>query len=43
MDVRTPWADDREDERRYALAHLGVRSAPVAYALAEVIANGPAR
>ncbi|MEU6062649.1 hypothetical protein [Streptomyces sp. NPDC047097] len=40
MDVRTPWADDREDERRYALVHLGVCSAPVAYALAEVIANG---
>ncbi|MCK8676030.1 hypothetical protein M1O15_01090 [Streptomyces lichenis] len=40
MDVRTPWAEDREDERRYALVHLGVCSAPVAYALAEVIAKG---
>ncbi|MEU6488378.1 hypothetical protein [Streptomyces sp. NPDC046887] len=40
MDVRTPWAEDREDERRYALVHLGVCSAPVAQVLAEVIANG---
>ncbi|MFE2164537.1 hypothetical protein ACFXB3_05625 [Streptomyces sp. NPDC059447] len=39
MDVRTPWAD----ETRYALIHLGVCSAPVAHALAEVITRGAAR
>lgn len=40
MDVRTPWADDREDEARYALVHLGVCSAPVALLLADVILRG---
>ncbi|MFJ4644098.1 hypothetical protein ACIP6Q_11170 [Streptomyces bobili] len=40
MDVRTPWADDREGEARYALVHLGVCSAPVALLLADVIARG---
>ncbi|MEU5514531.1 hypothetical protein AB0H65_08970 [Streptomyces griseoaurantiacus] len=40
MDVRTPWADDREGEAGYALVHLGVCSAPVALLLAEVIRKG---
>ncbi|MFF3731992.1 hypothetical protein ACFYXM_17105 [Streptomyces sp. NPDC002476] len=40
MDIRTPWADDREGEARYALVHLGVCSAPVALMLAEVIRRG---
>jgi hypothetical protein len=40
MDVRTPWADDREAEARYALVHLGVCSAPVALMLADVITKG---
>ncbi|MFE1403475.1 hypothetical protein ACFW5D_07335 [Streptomyces sp. NPDC058770] len=40
MDIRTPWADDREGEARYALVHLGVCSAPVALMLAEVITRG---
>lgn len=40
MDVRTPWADDREDDARYALVHLGVCSAPVAHLLAQVISRG---
>lgn len=39
MDVRTPWAD----EHRYALVQLGFCSAPVAHALAEVIAKGADR
>ncbi|MFD9240622.1 hypothetical protein ACH4M4_33820 [Streptomyces sp. NPDC017254] len=39
MDVRTPWAD----ESRYALVHLGLCSAPVAHALAEVITRGASR
>ncbi|MFB6560559.1 hypothetical protein ACFCYH_17040 [Streptomyces sp. NPDC056400] len=42
MDVRTPWPDARADEARYALVHLGVCSAPVAHALAAVIAKGAA-
>ncbi|GGT21583.1 hypothetical protein GCM10010254_47660 [Streptomyces chromofuscus] len=42
MDIRTPWADDREGEARYALVHLGVCSAPVAPMLAEVILKGVA-
>ncbi|MFD4242244.1 hypothetical protein ACFWP3_11715 [Streptomyces sp. NPDC058525] len=42
MDVRTPWPDERADEARYALVHLGVCSAPVAHALAAVIAKGAA-
>ncbi|MGV9558538.1 hypothetical protein [Streptomyces sp. NPDC003401] len=40
MDVRTPWADDREAGARYALVHLGVCSAPVALMLADVIVKG---
>ncbi|MFB6779681.1 hypothetical protein ACFCX0_20145 [Streptomyces sp. NPDC056352] len=40
MDVRTPWANDREGEARYALVHLGVCSAPVALLLADVILRG---
>ncbi|MGW7362775.1 hypothetical protein ACWGI8_04925 [Streptomyces sp. NPDC054841] len=40
MDIRTPWADDREGEARYALVHLGVCSAPVAHLLADVILKG---
>jgi hypothetical protein len=40
MDVRTPWVDDRDDEARYALVHLGVCSAPVALMLADVILKG---
>ncbi|MFE9810040.1 hypothetical protein ACFYRN_09025 [Streptomyces sp. NPDC005227] len=45
MDIRTPWADDREADRRedgarYALIHLGVCSAPVALLLADVILRG---
>lgn len=40
MDVRTPWADDRERDADYALVHLGVCSAPVALLLAEVIRKG---
>jgi hypothetical protein len=52
MDVRTPWMGDVDDEgdvdgagraARYALVQLGVCSAPVAHALAEVIAKGAAR
>ncbi|MGW7521103.1 hypothetical protein ACWGJ2_36535 [Streptomyces sp. NPDC054796] len=43
MDVRTPWAEDREGEARYALVHLGVCSAPVAMMLADVIMRGLAR
>ncbi|GHE51291.1 hypothetical protein CP980_08185 [Streptomyces vinaceus] len=42
MDVRTPWPEERADEARYALVHLGVCSAPVAHALATVIAKGAA-
>lgn len=47
MDVRTPWADDHEEndhnsEARYALVHLGVCSAPVALLLADVITKGAA-
>ncbi|MER6106179.1 hypothetical protein ABT115_28805 [Streptomyces sp. NPDC001832] len=46
MDIRTPWADDRKDDREretpYALVHLGVCSAPVAHALADVITKGVA-
>ena len=51
MDVRTPWGDPfpggSEDpaegsRARYALVHLGVCSAPVALALADVIAKGAA-
>ncbi|MFI8306305.1 hypothetical protein ACIF80_23250 [Streptomyces sp. NPDC085927] len=43
MDIRTPWADDRRTgEAPYALVHLGVCSAPVALALADVIARGVA-
>ncbi|WRZ90047.1 hypothetical protein OHB54_13830 [Streptomyces sp. NBC_01007] len=40
MDIRTPWADDREGEARYVLVHLGVCSAPVALLLADVILRG---
>ncbi|MFJ8648305.1 hypothetical protein ACIRNI_19575 [Streptomyces sp. NPDC093546] len=40
MDIRTPWVDDREDDARYALVHLGVCSAPVALMLADVILKG---
>jgi hypothetical protein len=40
MDIRTPWVDDRDDEARYALVHLGVNSAPVALMLADVILKG---
>lgn len=44
MDVRTPWRDAEGDggvrPAGYALVHLGVCSAPVAHALAEVIRNG---
>ncbi|MGW7355473.1 hypothetical protein ACWGI0_01985 [Streptomyces sp. NPDC054802] len=40
MDIRTPWADDREADARYALVHLGVCSAPVARLLADVITKG---
>ncbi|MER6979004.1 hypothetical protein [Streptomyces carpinensis] len=46
MDVRTPWADPLHGQAeapastRYALVHLGVCSAPVALALADVIARG---
>jgi hypothetical protein len=40
MDIRTPWVDDREDEARYALVHLGVCSAPVALMLADAILKG---
>ncbi|OQD53923.1 hypothetical protein BM536_027330 [Streptomyces phaeoluteigriseus] len=43
MDIRTPWADDREAEAQYALVHLGVCSAPVALMLADVITKGIAR
>ncbi|PZT74743.1 MULTISPECIES: hypothetical protein [unclassified Streptomyces] len=46
MDVRTPWPEaEGEGPARpadYALVHLGVCSAPVAHALAEVIRNGAA-
>lgn len=51
MDVRRPWADADADadaetdeegtnEKRYALIHLGVCSAPVAVLLAAVIMRG---
>ncbi|MFI0962502.1 hypothetical protein ACH4S8_14035 [Streptomyces sp. NPDC021080] len=40
MDIRAPWADDREGEARYALVHLGMCSAPVALLLADVILRG---
>jgi hypothetical protein len=40
MEIRTPWADDREAEAQYALVHLGVCSAPIALMLADVIAKG---
>ncbi|MET9390841.1 hypothetical protein ABZY20_10590 [Streptomyces sp. NPDC006624] len=40
MDIRTPYSDDRKEEPRYALVHLGVCSAPVALMLAEVIRKG---
>ncbi|MHB9858472.1 hypothetical protein [Streptomyces sp. YIM S03343] len=40
MDIRTPWADEREGEARYALVHLGVCSAPVAVMLADLILKG---
>ncbi|WP_327294165.1 MULTISPECIES: hypothetical protein [unclassified Streptomyces] len=48
MDVRTPWfepeaepeRDDAPASTRYALVYLGVCSAPVALALAAVIAKG---
>ncbi|MFF8282098.1 hypothetical protein ACF06W_05155 [Streptomyces albus] len=54
MDVRTPWRDAVEDAdggregdhghaARYALVHLGVCSAPVAFALAAVVARGAGR
>jgi len=49
MDVRTPWNGDLDEtgpggrSARYALVHLGVCSAPVAHALAEVIAKGSVR
>ncbi|QFR95895.1 hypothetical protein [Streptomyces tsukubensis] len=43
MEIRTPWADDREAETRYALVHLGVCSAQVALLLADVILKGIAR
>jgi hypothetical protein len=49
MDVRTPWLGGLEEDgqggrrARYALVQLGVCSAPVAHALAEVIARGAAR
>ncbi|MEW2494310.1 hypothetical protein AB0942_12285 [Streptomyces nodosus] len=50
MDVRTPWGDLLPDDEpgtppsaRHALVHLGVCSAPVALALAAVIARGAAR
>ncbi|MEF9907058.1 hypothetical protein [Streptomyces sp. P9-A2] len=43
MDIRTPWADARRTgEAPYALVHLGVCSAPVALALADVITRGAA-
>ncbi|WP_328379444.1 hypothetical protein OHB13_32290 [Streptomyces sp. NBC_00440] len=49
MDVRTPWfepepeQDDIPTSTRYALVYLGVCSAPVALALAAVIAKGAGR
>ncbi|MGH3310029.1 MAG: hypothetical protein ACRDP3_05520 [Streptomyces sp.] len=54
MDVRTPWQDvidsdgdssdgDAGSAARYALVHLGVCSAPVAFALAAVIIRGAGR
>ncbi|MEU6171727.1 hypothetical protein ABZ832_07350 [Streptantibioticus parmotrematis] len=39
LGVRTP-SSVEEDRARYALVHLGVCAAPVARALAEVIAKG---
>ncbi|MBW5480338.1 hypothetical protein [Streptomyces bambusae] len=42
MDVRTPWPNERESGAPYALVDLGVCSAPVAHALAKVIAKGTA-
>ncbi|WP_328321101.1 hypothetical protein [Streptomyces sp. NBC_00388] len=49
MDVRTPWfeagpeRDDGPTSTRYALVYLGVCSAPVALALAAVVAKGAGR
>ncbi|MBV9022880.1 MAG: hypothetical protein JO362_03510 [Streptomycetaceae bacterium] len=43
MDVRTVWEDEAEDKAHYGLVHLGVCSAPVAHALATVIAKGADR
>lgn len=51
MDVRTPWQDMIDGDydcaagpaARYALVHLGVCSAPVAFALAAVIIRGVGR
>ena len=48
MDVRTPWRGDLHGDgsgrtARYALVQLGVCSAPVAHALAEVIGRGAER
>lgn len=43
MDIRTPWADDRETEAQYALVHLGVCAPPVALLLADVIMKGISR
>ncbi|MBU7596405.1 hypothetical protein JGS22_001800 [Streptomyces sp. P38-E01] len=43
MDIRTPWLDVRAGEPPYALVQLGVCAAPVAHALAEVIARGAVR
>jgi hypothetical protein len=43
MDLRTYWADAREDGAQYALIYLGVCSAPVAHALADAIRKGLTR
>ncbi|MET9534319.1 hypothetical protein ABZY02_27770 [Streptomyces sp. NPDC006649] len=49
MDVRTPWFeagaehDEAPTSTRYALVYLGVCSAPVALALAAVVAKGAGR
>ncbi|NDZ79163.1 hypothetical protein G3I19_11685 [Streptomyces sp. SID10853] len=51
MDVRTPWfepepepeQDETPASTRYALVYLGVCSAPVALALAAVVAKGAGR
>ncbi|MCZ9347491.1 hypothetical protein NGM37_58330 [Streptomyces sp. TRM76130] len=40
LEIRTPWAEGREGEARYALVHIGVCSAPVARMLADVILRG---